>query len=279
MHLELIDSLTLPGDPAKPNEDSFAHTNAMAVVIDGATGLGERLMPGPSDAQWIAAFAVRRLRAHSQGGGDPLSWLLAAAADAEKSFAALRYRAPKEPYELPFASLMLAAIEKDALQFAWFGDCAALLREPSGAFAMIGDTMEARAKETVRAKRASQTPAASGVREEFFPSLRASRNRVNSEGGEWLFAPDRHCADHAHAATRPTVAGTRLLIASDGFLALAADYGRYTPETLLTAAETRGLADLGRELREIEAHDPEGRNYPRFKRSDDATALWLSIAA
>ena len=69
MHFELIDSLTLPGDPAKANEDACANTDAMAVVIDGATGLGERLMPGPSDAQWIAQFAARRLRARSQEGG------------------------------------------------------------------------------------------------------------------------------------------------------------------------------------------------------------------
>jgi hypothetical protein len=278
MFFELIDSLTLPGDVAKPNEDSSAHTRTMAVVVDGATGLSESLMPGPSDAQWIARFAARRLCAHSDNGGDPLEWLRAAAFDSERSFSALRYREPVQPFELPFASLMQAALVDGALHFAWFGDCAALLRAPSGTFAMIGDTIEARSREAARARRASPTPAASGVREEFLPALRASRNRVNSEGGDWLFAPDSRCAEHAEQATRPAVPSSRLLIASDGFLALAADYGRYSTEALLSAAETRGLNALGEELRAIEAGDPEGRAYPRFKRSDDATALLLSIA-
>jgi hypothetical protein len=68
-----------------------------------------------------------------------------------------------------------------------------------------------------------------------------------------------------------------VLLASDGFLALASDYARYTPETLLAAAAARGLGTLGEELRAVEASDPEGLRFPRFKRSDDATALLLVL--
>jgi hypothetical protein len=46
LHLELLDSLSIPSDPTKPNEDSFAVAPRAAAVFDGATGLGERLMPG-----------------------------------------------------------------------------------------------------------------------------------------------------------------------------------------------------------------------------------------
>ena len=40
----------------------------------------------------------------------------------------------------------------------------------------------------------------------------------------------------------------------------------------------RGLADLASELRAIEREDAACRRFPRFKRSDDATALWLRVA-
>ena len=60
MHFELLESLSLPGDPSKPNEDSFSHAAHFACVFDGATVLGENLMPGRSDAQWIAQFGARR---------------------------------------------------------------------------------------------------------------------------------------------------------------------------------------------------------------------------
>jgi serine/threonine protein phosphatase PrpC len=280
MKFELRDSLSLPGDAAKPNEDAFAHAPRFATVIDGATGLGEQLMPGRSDAQWLAQFAARRFAAHARmEEGGLRDWLRSAAMDAEKSFTALRRRAPKENYEIPFASLIAVSLEESALEAVWFGDCAALIRSSDGALKLIGETFDKRAAERERAARLGPKPAGAGVREEFLPALRASRNKVNTKRGEWLFAPDAECAAHAKASRVSICAGDLVLLASDGFLALAADYARYSPQSLLAAVESRGLAALGEELRAIEAADPDGSTYPRFKKSDDATALLLSVAA
>src|ERR1700684_883567 len=98
MHFELIDSLTLPGNPAKPNEDAFGHSPNAALVMDGATGLGDALMPGASDAAWLAQFGARRILSHLGESDAPAQAVCAAMADAEKSFKALRRRAPKETY-------------------------------------------------------------------------------------------------------------------------------------------------------------------------------------
>lgn len=59
MPFEVLDTLSLAGDPLKPNDDAFAHTESAAVVMDGATSLGEPLLPGESDAAWIAHFGAR----------------------------------------------------------------------------------------------------------------------------------------------------------------------------------------------------------------------------
>jgi serine/threonine protein phosphatase PrpC len=283
MRLELVDSLTLPGNLSKPNEDSFSFAAEAAAVFDGTTGLGELLMPGKSDAQWIAQFGARRFRAHAQeGAGNIRAWLRAAAADTEKSFRALRRRAPIEKYETAYASAVMMTPTDDALHVLWFGDCGALFRTPDGAFVLLGDTMDKRESERARVERlikpGGRGPAAAGVREEFLPALRAARNHVNT-GDEWLFAPDPACAAHAKEAHVAVASESLVLLASDGFLALASDYDRYTPEALFEAAGARGLAPLGEELRAIEASDPDGLRYPRFKRSDDATALLLVLRA
>ena len=278
MRFALRDSLSLRGDASKPNEDAFALNEKLAAVFDGATGLGERLMPGRSDAQWLAQFGARRLAAHAKTGGHLRDWLRASAEEAEKSFTALRKRAPIERYEVPFASLIALSIEDGALEALWFGDCAALIQASGGALTMLGETIEKRARERERAARMGKTPAAAGVREEFLPALRASRNKVNRRD-EWLFAPDAACAAHAEQARVAVSPGTLVLLATDGFLALAADYGRYSLDRLFAAVQSRGLAALGEELRRIEESDPGGAKFPRFKKSDDATALLLSVAA
>jgi serine/threonine protein phosphatase PrpC len=282
MQFELLESISLPGDSFKPNEDSFSHASGFACVFDGATVLGENLMPGRSDAQWIAQFGARRLRAHAEANsGRARDMLRAAAADAEKSFTALRKRAPEETYETPLASLMALFIRAGALDALWFGDCGALIKSPDGAVSVVGEAIKSRARERGRVSSLAEPDGVAGstVREKFLPALRASRNRVNKKGGDWLFAPDVKCADHAKEARLLVQPNSRLLLASDGFFALVSDYGRYSAEELMSAAEQGGLVALGNELRAIEAADPKGLSFPRFKSSDDATAVLLSLTA
>jgi serine/threonine protein phosphatase PrpC len=279
MTLLLLDSLSLPGDPAKPNEDAFALGDHAALVLDGATPLGDPLMPGPSDAAWLAPFGARRLMAHLNEGDAPTDALTNTLTDAQKSFEALRRHPVREKWQTPCASLMLAAENKSALEFLWFGDCTALLQHGDGC-AIIGDAFERRGLEAYSARRQAQEknlkPAPDLNRAALLDGMRATRNRINS-GKNWLFSPEPRAAAHVSRQLVKAPAGALLLIASDGFLALATDYGTYDEMSLVTAAKNKGLAALGLELRAIESADPMGEKFARFKKSDDATALLLEI--
>jgi serine/threonine protein phosphatase PrpC len=278
MTFQLLDSLSLPGDSAKANEDAFGHGEGAAVVIDGATPLGDGLMPGPSDAAWIAQFGARRLMAHLRDGDGARKALRATSGDAQKSFEALRRHPPEEIWQTPCASMMLAVPEGKSTEFLWFGDCAALVKQGDTAVTVVGETFDKRAAEAGRAralaKEKNLSPAADLSRPEFIGTLRAARNRINS-GDRWLFSPDVKAAAHVSRRVLKLAPGSTLLLASDGFLALASDYGAYSADSLMAAALSKGLAALGAELRAIEAGDSGGDKFPRFKKSDDATALLL----
>src|SRR5689334_12183165 len=191
--MQLLLSLSLPGDPAKSNEDAFGFGDQAAVVIDGATPLGDGLMPGPSDAAWIAQFGARRLLAHLRDGEGARKALRGALADAQKSFEALRRHAPEEMWQTPCASMMLAVAGEGGVEFLSFGDCAALLQPEAGAVMVVGETFDKRAAEAKRAqalaKEKNLSPASGLSRPEFLDALRATRNRINS-GNHWLFSPD-----------------------------------------------------------------------------------------
>jgi hypothetical protein len=281
MEFTFLDALSIPGNPAKPNDDAWGQTNGAAVVLDGATNLGEALLPGESDAAWIARFAARRLMAHCQEGAPPLDALRATLGDAEKSFLGLRRRPPKENYENPYASMMFVRAADKGIEALWFGDCVALLKRPEGEVEIVGEAFDRRAAESRRvamlAKAKGLAPAAGINRPEFLSALRAARNSVNTDKGGWLFGPNALAADHVRGKLIDAPAGTALLLASDGFLALASDYGLYDAETLVAASHTKGLEALGRELRLTEESDPEGLRFPRFKKSDDATAVLLRL--
>ncbi len=319
MSFVLLDQLSLPGDPAKPNEDALAHLAQAALVLDGATPLGPSLLPGPSDAAWIAQFGARRLAAHLKDGDAPDAALKHALADAEISFAGLARGPIREKWQMPCASMMLAVVEfaplrpslarepatatsptsvlrtrggvgprpsrrsegQRGLEFLWFGDCAAIV-EQEGQIELIGETMEKRQAEAARARKMARElklPAASGIdRAEIQPLLRAARNHINTKGN-WLFSPDRRAAAHVARRGLTVDDGTLLLIASDGFLALVSDYGAYDTAGLMTAVRKKGLAVLGEELRAIERDDALAEKFPRFKPSDDATAVLVSVSS
>jgi len=281
MSLQLLESLSLPGDPAKPNEDAFGQKDGAAVVIDGATMLGDGLMPGPSDAAWIAQFGARRLMAHLGEGDGARKALRAALADTQKSFEALRRYPPDERWQTPCASMMLAVQAGAGLELLWYGDCAALVKQEDAAVTVVGETLDKRAVEAERARSVAKekglSPASGLNRPEFIGSLRAARNRINS-GDYWLFSPDVGAASHVSRRIVKVKPGAILLLASDGFLALASDYGAYGVEGLMAAAIEKGLKVLGEELRAIESGDAGGDRFPRFKQSDDATALLLKVS-
>jgi hypothetical protein len=260
MTFALLDSLSLPGNPEKPNDDAFGHIDTAA---------------------WIAQFGARRLMAHLRDGSNPHDAVRFALEDSEKSFTALRRRPPLERYEMPLASMMLVAAAKNGFEALWYGDCAALVQRPGEEAEVVGEAFDKRAREAAGAAKlaASQgvTPASSANLPEFLPYLRAARNTVNTGKGGWAFAPEASAAGHVSSARIKAPSGTLVLLASDGFLALASDYGRYTADTLVTAAKEKGLQTLGAEARAIEETDPLGSQYPRFKKSDDATAVLLQL--
>jgi hypothetical protein len=279
MSLELLDQISLAGDAAKPNEDALAFLDHAALVMDGATPLGPSLLPGPSDAAWIAQFGARRLMAHLKDGDAPLDALKHALTDTEKSFAGLARGPIREKWQTPCASMMMVVDTGPEIEFLWFGDCAAIVAQ-GDEIEIIGETLEKRQAEAKRARmvaRAANMSSASGIdRPQIEPLLRAARNRINS-GRNWLFSPDARAAGHVSRHTATLQEGTLLLIASDGFLALASDYDAYDMQGLMAAAKSRGLAALGEQLRQIEETDPMGEKFPRFKKSDDATAVLLRV--
>jgi serine/threonine protein phosphatase PrpC len=276
--LEILEFLSLPGDPAKANEDAFGHGDRAAVVLDGATPLGDGLMPGPSDAAWIAHFGARRLLAHLRDGEGPRKALRSALADTQKSFEALRRMPPQEVWQTPCASMMLAAESDGSIEFLWFGDCAALVKQGDAAVQVVGENFAAKSEESKRAGAlAKERKQPATDRSQFLDALRAARNRINS-GTYWLFTPEPKAAAHVARRVMKVAPGSHLLLASDGFLALASDYGAYNPDSLMAAAMTKGLAALGEEVRAIEESDAQGVKFPRFKTSDDCTALLLKVS-
>lgn len=274
MRFDLLQSVSVAGDPTKANDDRFGSSDALAWVIDGATDLGEPGLLGTrGGAAWIAMEANAAFAA--AGDSNVRSICKAVFARLARRFDAVRTRDPMSAWEIPSAAFLIARATPEGLEIGWLGDCTAILKR-GGLIEAIG--AHATGKDAERDHASSLAEHGLGLDTRPSPiidSLRRDRERE----GRFVLGPDLAMADQISLAVIPAAPGDELLLMSDGFSALTDAYAALDAAALMAALPDRGLAPLVEELRAIERDDADCRRFPRFKRSDDATAIWLRIVA
>jgi hypothetical protein len=280
--LTFVEAISLAGDRNKQNDDACGNARGSAWIIDGATDLHtDPISPEASDAAWIAQVLNTAL--HSRAGNAPITRaLLRETIESliEPRWNELTNGAPVERWQLPTASVLIASDHDGALQGLDLGDCRCFALDAHGAGHSAGSRANATDDEQHRARDAAKRAGApASLRDpETMAILRAARAQHNLPGGSyWVYGLQPECAEHARAWTLPLARPAHVLLCTDGFSALVDRYRAYDAAGIVRAALDKGLQELGRELRAIEAADASGAQHPRFKRSDDATALLLRL--
>lgn len=278
--LQILDTISDPGHADKPNEDAFGHGRTHAWVIDGATGVADsELLDGPSDARWLAETASALFAEYAETYGNDLAGLTRfTVEEMKRRFEAAQRRAPNGRYELPSAAMALVQSDGTHIHCANFADCRLALLADDGEATILGDhhldreaASKARTASLLSKIGEGGDPFASP---EIMKFLRAARNMQNRDDGYWILGLDPRAVDFMRSWTLPLTKPMTGLLMSDGFASLAYDYERLTPAGLVARARGEGLAAVVADIRRVEREDdPHMRRHPRFKRSDDATAV------
>lgn len=280
--IQLLDSLSLPGSPTRVNDDAMGATPAIAFVLDGVTSLSPTpLMPGESDAAWVAHLARDLLLAAPAALAADIPALVRHVAEAiTKDFEALRARPPVARHELPWTTLSLVGVRAGGIDIAYVGDSRVLVETADDEVHNFGTTPSRGAFEARLARKMQSHGRGIGVdvlRETVVDELRRARELVNMPDGYWLLGADARVSANLNRASLKLDGPAVALLATDGFYALVEDYKAYGDRELVATAQTIGLAVLGEQLRTIERADPDGTRFPRMKTSDDATAVLVRI--
>lgn len=281
MPLKIIDFATDSSGTA--NEDRAGAAGSLAWIIDGATGVAERrILPGPSDAAWLASAYHKHLE---RLGGQPYASLPALVETVIAAVIADFEREALHPvehaYETPSAAGLLVENRDGGLNMITLGDCCLFVESEPGAPVSlygpaehhIGDPGIAAAIQKFRAEDPTLTLAQ--ITDLLRPRQQATRAKMN-------VAYDVLSLD-ASPLTRIGVerieigSQARLLLATDGFTRPWDIFGLYSMDGLFTASLERGLGAIIKELRDRERSDPEGFEAPRLKTHDDATALLVEV--
>lgn len=283
LRLQVLDQISVPS--GKVNDDRVGAAGTLAWAIDGATDvLAEPLMPGGSDAAWIAGALDEELLKLGAAPPASLKDLVGILTDrAASRFAAERRRPPVAPHEQPSAAGFIVRLDSPQIEHLSLADCQCLMQHAGTPAYSIdldpevaqGDRRAIEVMKTFRAK-----PGGASWREaraEIWPRIRAARDRLNMPNGYGVLsviAPPEKFMRTGRVGVGP---GDRLLLATDGLTRLVDMFGRYSHDELMRIACAQGLAALTKELREMEAADGDCVHVPRTKPHDDASAILLEV--
>ena len=287
IHFSIEDTLTDPGSPLRANEDTFGFNDNCVFVIDGATGLSdEQLIPNAdSDAAWFAAFAKKFLIKNIDENADPAlvfnNFMLKAKSEFELHTGGRNI--PR--YAWPNASLAMLRKCEGHIEFIGLGDCTAHLTDKLNiaqsfcAMEKFSGIESANAATHLKRVGGMQNTTSLLNEKRTLEHLRQIRNLQNTpQSGIWTLGMVPEAADHLVRKTIDTDFPTHALLCSDGFNALSESYHRYSPQQMVAVARSSGLGAMRNELRNIErVEDPDATTFPRFKQSDDATALLITM--
>jgi hypothetical protein len=110
------------------------------------------------------------------------------------------------------------------------------------------------------------------------PTIRKNRISMNTPEGYWILSPDGGGLKHIEHVSIPYQKTLRALLVTDGLYRLVDTYFQINTTAFFEQAfESDGLKILIKQLRKIEASDPDSIVYPRVKLQDDATALSVHV--
>lgn len=284
--LKVIETITRPGSTFKENEDRVGFNQCCAFVLDGATTLGDvQFMKGyGSDAAWLSEIAKQNLEREVRPDSDLGQFIANFIDTARKTYFNSVNARDVQRFAWPSASMAIIHIGTKVISFRGFGDCTLILEDKTGHLTIHSPLSGFADWETQRAsqhiKRLGGMKNITILNDETtLQDMRKVRSRQNTSGSNvWTLGIVPEAAEHLYDEQLNIAQPAQGLLCTDGFYALVENYNAYTDRSLMNAVISDGLNGLLEELRQIETKlDPDATLYPRFKQSDDASAVYFEI--
>ncbi|MCC5032285.1 protein phosphatase 2C domain-containing protein [Streptomyces sp. WAC 00631] len=259
---------TQPGSP-QPNEDWVAATPTLAVVLDGLSTAG--LETGcKHGVPWYVAHLGGHLIATL---ADPTRSLPEGLALALENVAALHPECDLSNPGTPSATVAILREHPDAFGYLVLADSPIVFEGEEG-HRVVTDLSVDRVVSDLRAETEKYPTGSPEHAASVRRMVTAQRQLRNVHGGYWVAAADPQAAEHTVTGVVPRGDVRAAAVMSDGVSRLVNEYGMATWEDVFRTLRVDGTQTLIKSIRKVEATDPDGRRWPRFKTGDDAAVAF-----
>jgi hypothetical protein len=264
-----------PGSLSRSNEDFVAASPSVAVVLDGLSApppLGTGCLHG---TPWfVALLGTQLVSAATTAHDEPLQELVASAitrvADSHAHTCDLDHPGT------PSSSLAVLREQDQRVEYLLLFDSVIVLDGPSGLMVVTDRRVDAFAQQEDLATR--EHPIGSPAHQDRVQKLVAAQRRHrNQPDGYWVAGAKPAAAYQAVTGSQPHDQVSRAAVLSDGVSCLVELYAVVDWPELLGSLQQHGPTHIISRVREVEDTDPIGTRWPRYKRSDDATAAFCLL--
>ncbi len=251
--------VSIASEPIKagsPNLDWAGATDHVAVVLDGLTeGAATGCVHGTA---WYVHQLGARLLLHA--GARDASPLAASLSHAISEVAELHRNTCDLSHQgSPCATVTMVRQRERQLEYLVLSDSPLVIDLADGPMVVIDES------EKVFSARLREQPG------DLMQRIHHQQLHRNTSEGYWIAQHDPAAANYAITGTVDDARGA--LLTSDGAALLVTDYHELTWEQLLHLGYTEGPTGIIGATRKAEASDPDRVKWPRYKVSDDATAV------
>jgi len=258
---------THPGG-TNPNEDWGAGTPTLAVVLDGLSTAG--LTTGcRHGVPWYVAHLGSQLVAAL---ADTDRQLAEGLSDALERVAELHPECDLKDPGTPSATVAVLRHRYGVLDHLVLADSPIVFEGPQG-YSVITDLRVDDILPEIRAEVERHETHTPEHRETVQRLVRAQREVRNTPEGYWVAAADPEAAEHALTGTTSLSEVQAAAVMSDGVSRLVTEYQMATWTDVFRTLKAGGPRELIATVRSVEATDPTGRRWPRYKSGDDATVV------
>lgn len=263
---------TRPGDGRTENEDWYAATEHLVVVLDGAT------IRTDTGCIHGLPWYVRQLGAAIVSGTqNPGHGLRSVLADAISHVAALHSDICDLTHPgTPSAAAGIIRIGHNTVDWLVLGDITILIETVDGLTAVTDD----RVSQTGLTERRECDRYPIGTPEKMTAMLTMKQIELasrNTEGGYWIASTDPTAVEHAYVGSIPHDQVLRFAACSDGTMRALALTSIDSHAGVMAVLHRSGPKTLVDRVRAAERNDPLGKRVPRNKATDDATAVFADM--
>ncbi|QSX05252.1 hypothetical protein JYG23_11270 [Sedimentibacter sp. zth1] len=264
------------------NEDKANVIGNAAWVLDGATGLNNRnLTDDISDARWFVTWWNNYLTDNVNRDCSIHTIIKDGIHKINEEYVNGSVNNLSE-IDMPSSSFSLIRWnnEKTELEYFVLGDCSINFSRSNSIQTILDEnlvTLDNNVLSQMKILTSEEGLTLDEAKTKLMDKIIDNRNKKNKTNGYYILGFDEKAVDNAIYSKLTIDNDLRVLITSDGFSALFDKYNYITINDLVKTLKAKKLMFFYDELRKIENKDFNASKFPRFKKCDDASAIYIEF--